>query len=126
MDFWSRHERSDAAASLHDAVVFERGERVAGGHQADLMNLRQVAFGCDGVAWLQLAGINAFADGALDSLIGRHAVAVFGLRALRGIGAHLLRGPPCGFRFHNKNDILFYFSFKTGECLVLPSSPRVL
>src|SRR6266852_4753132 len=126
MDFWSRHERSDTAAALHDTVVYERGECVARGHQADLMNLRQVAFGWHGVARSQLAGINAFADPALDSLIGRHAVAISCMRSLRGIGTHLLRGPPCGVRFHNKNDILFYLFFKTGECLVLPSSYRVL
>jgi hypothetical protein len=52
MNFWSGHERPNAATVLHNTFSFERGECVAGGHQADLMNFRQVAFGRDGITRL--------------------------------------------------------------------------
>ena len=78
MDFRSGDECADSAAALDDPFALERGERVASGHQADLVNLREVALGSDGVPRLQLPRINALADRALDPLVRRHTVAVLG------------------------------------------------
>jgi hypothetical protein len=76
MNFRGSDECADAAAALDDSFALERGEGVAGGHQADLMKLSEVAFRGDGVTGSQLAGFDALADPALDSLVRGQAIVV--------------------------------------------------
>src|SRR5258708_5658279 len=77
---WKRKGSSDkssnTAAALDDAFAFEGGESVTRGHEADLVDFSEVAFGSDGVTGTQITGVNALADGALNSLVGGQAVAV--------------------------------------------------
>ena len=86
MNFWGGDKSSDAPASLDDAFAFERGKGVARGHQADLMDFGEVALGGYGVTGTQVSGINALADGALNSLVGGQAVAVLRWHSLSRIG----------------------------------------
>ena len=47
---------------------------MARGHQADLMKLREFAFGRNGIAGPQAPGLNFLQDGALDPLVGGHSI----------------------------------------------------
>src|SRR5260370_40377616 len=73
VNFWGGDKSSDAAAALDDSFAFERGKSVARGHEADLMNFGEVALRGDGITGMQLSGIDALADGGLNSLVGRQA-----------------------------------------------------
>src|SRR5712692_1818198 len=77
MDLGSRNERADASAAFDDALLFQSSQRVAGGHQTDLMNLGEVSFRRNRVTRAQLSGFDALSNGALNSLVRRHAVAMF-------------------------------------------------
>src|SRR2546429_4702701 len=94
VNFWGGDKSSDAAAALDDSFAFERGQGVAGGHQADLMDLGEVAFGRHGVAGTQVSGIDTLADGALNPLVGRQAVAILDWHSLPRTNP----GPPGGHR----------------------------
>src|SRR5260370_28809174 len=72
----SSDKSSNTAAALDDAFAFEGGESVTRGHEADLVDFGEVAFGSDGVTGMQMPGIDALANGALNSLVGGQAVAV--------------------------------------------------
>ena len=63
-------------AAFDDTVAGQLGERVAGGHEADAVNPRELALGRDDVAGFQLAGIDAAADGVLNLSIGRFVAAI--------------------------------------------------
>src|SRR5258708_393543 len=76
VNFGGSDKSSNTAAALDNAFAFKGGEGVAGGHKADLMNFGEVALGSDGVTGTQITGVNALADGALNSLVGGQAVAV--------------------------------------------------
>src|SRR6267143_5642886 len=76
VNFWCGDKSSDAAAALDDSFAFERGESVARGHEADLMKLGEVALGGHRVTGSQLAGFDALADPALDSLVCGQAIVV--------------------------------------------------
>jgi len=70
-------KRADAPAAFHNSFTFQSGQGVAGGHQADLMNLGEISFRRDRVSGAQLARFNALANHALNALISRHAVSTF-------------------------------------------------
>src|SRR6266853_923292 len=91
MNFWGGDKSSDAPAPLDDAFAFKGGEGVARGHEADLVDVGEVALGSDGVTGAQITGVNALADGALNSLVGRQAVAVLYWHSLPRTGP----GLPC-------------------------------
>jgi hypothetical protein len=74
VNFGTCHERSDAAATFDNAFVFQGGQRVPGGHQANLMDLGEVSLGRDGVAGAQLPRFNALANDGLNSLVGGNAI----------------------------------------------------
>ena len=59
VDLGQRNERSGAPAAVHQAFVFEFGERVPRGHQADFMAAREFPFRRHGVSGLQFAGLDA-------------------------------------------------------------------
>src|SRR5882762_1273809 len=67
-------EGADASTTFHDPFTFQRGQGVAGGHQADLMNFGEISFRRNRVPGAQLAGFNALANHALNALRIRHAV----------------------------------------------------
>src|SRR5207302_44239 len=73
VNFRRRDERADAAAAFDEALAFKEDERVARGHEADVMRTREVTLRGNGVAGLQLAGIDALANDALNALISRHS-----------------------------------------------------
>src|SRR5215475_16084201 len=82
MNLGSCDEGSDAAAAFDETLTFQGSEGVAGSHQADLVHFGEIPLGRNGVARAKLAGVNTFADGALDALVsgntgadflGRHA-----------------------------------------------------
>jgi hypothetical protein len=56
---------------------------------------------------MQLSGIDALADGGLNSLVGGQAVAILRRHFYSRTGPGLLRGRLGGRRMHNKNDIPF-------------------
>src|SRR5258708_31887414 len=64
-------ECARAAPALDDALSLETGERVTGGHEADVVNPGQFAFGVDRVTDLQVSALDPFADHVLDLLVGR-------------------------------------------------------
>src|SRR5262249_57394174 len=72
MDLGSGNESADAAAPLYNPFALEKGEGMASGHQADLMDSRKVAFGGDAIAGAQLTCFDPFADGTLNPLVGRN------------------------------------------------------
>ena len=49
---------------------------VVGGHLVASRPVGEIAFGGDGVTGMQLAGVNALADGALNPLVGGQTVAI--------------------------------------------------
>ena len=126
MNFGGGDESADAAAALDEAFAFEGSESVASGHQADLMELGEVALGGDGVTGLEVAGVDALADGVLDALIGGQAVAVFRGNSLARNGAGALGGGSVGRGMHSKDDILFYLFVKTGFGAEPRKLPKVL
>src|SRR5262245_42694624 len=69
MNFRRRNKCADAATALDDAFAFERGQGVACSHQADSMELGQVAFGAYRVAGTKMARVNALPDSQLDALV---------------------------------------------------------
>jgi hypothetical protein len=71
------------------------------------MNFGEVALRGDGITGMQLSGIDALADGGLNSLVGGQAGADLGWHFLARMGSGLLRGRLAGRRMHNKNDIPF-------------------
>src|SRR6266436_380376 len=77
MNFRSRHERADSAAAFNNAFAFQSGQRVTGGHQADVMYLGEVPFRRDGVACAQLPGFDALANDGLNLLVSRNAIPAF-------------------------------------------------
>src|SRR6266481_6090973 len=91
VNFWGGDKSSDAAAALDDSFALQRGQRMARGHQADLMDFGEVALRGDGVAGMQLSSVDALADGALNSLVGGQAVAVLGGHSFSG-SAFPIRG----------------------------------
>jgi len=116
MNFGRGDESADTAAALDEAFAFEGGEGVAGGHQADLMELGEVALGGDRVPGLEVAGVDAFADGVLDALVGGDSIGMFcggGIVPARN-RAGALGGDFSGRGMHGKNDILFYLFVKAG------------
>jgi hypothetical protein len=78
MNFGTGDEGSDAATTLDEAFVLKGGQCMAGGHQADLMHLGEVALGRDWIAGAKVAGVNAFTDGTLNTLVGRDIRTQFG------------------------------------------------
>src|SRR5712691_8254890 len=85
MNFWGGDKRSNAAAALDDTFAFERGQSVARGHKTDLVDFGEVALGGYGVTGTQVSGVNALANGALNSLVGGQAVAVLRWHSLSRI-----------------------------------------
>src|SRR6266571_8348753 len=81
---------------------------MARGHQADLMELGQVALRRNRVTWMQLSSIDAPANGALNPLVRRLSVAVLNWHSLPRTGPGLLCRHLGGNRTHNKNDIPFH------------------
>ena len=51
---------------------------MAGGHQADLVHFSEVALGRDWIAGAKVAGVDAFTDGTLNTLVGRDIRTQFG------------------------------------------------
>src|SRR5689334_4219889 len=74
MNLWGGDKGSDTAAPFDEAFMLERSKGVTGSHQADLVQLGEVAFRGNGIAWTELSGINAPADAALDALVRRNSV----------------------------------------------------
>src|SRR5947207_9678407 len=109
VNFWGSDKSSDAAAPLDDSFAFERGQSVARGHEADLMNLGEITLGSYGVTRMQLSGIDALADGALNSLVGGHAVAIFRSHSFS-------RTAPCRVRGH-WHGTRFYYQRTRGQSL---------
>src|SRR5258708_472498 len=72
----SSDKSSNTAAALDDAFAFEGGESVTRGHEADLVDFSEVAFGSDGVTGTQITGVNALPHVALNSRVVGQAVAV--------------------------------------------------
>src|SRR5258708_27709327 len=68
-----RDKSSDAAAALDHAFAVERGQGVTRGHEADLVDFGEARVGSDGVTGMQMPGIDALANGALNSLVGGQA-----------------------------------------------------
>jgi hypothetical protein len=126
MDFRGGHKRSDAATALDESFPFERDKRVARGHQADLMNLRQVTFRVDGVTRTQMAGFDALADATLDSLVRGEAIAFLRWHSHSRIGPRPLRGHLLGSWIHIKNDILLRLSHKLRKCAAFEPEATVL
>src|SRR4029077_1997281 len=89
VNFRRGDKSANAAAAFDDSFAFERGQSVARGHEADLMNLGEVALGGDGVPRMQMPGVDAFTNGALNSLVSRQAVAVLGWHSLSDSSALL-------------------------------------
>jgi hypothetical protein len=78
MNFGGSDEGADATPALDKAFVFESRQRVAGGHEADLVHFSKVTLGGDGIARTEVAGVNALADGALNTLVGGDIRTQFG------------------------------------------------
>src|SRR6266481_8643227 len=57
VNFWSGDKRSNAAAALDDSFAFQRGQGVASGHKADLMDFSEVALRGDRVTGMQLSRV---------------------------------------------------------------------
>ena len=70
MDFRSGNKSTDAAAAFDNAFLFECGQGMAGSHEADLMELSEIAFGSDRIAGAKMAGVDSLAYCGLNSLIG--------------------------------------------------------
>src|SRR5216684_7195631 len=115
MNFGGGNEGSDAPAALDNPFAFEGSESVAGGHEADLMNLGEVALGGNGVPGMQMPGIDTLANGALNSLVGRQAVAVLRWHSLSRINP----GAPRAAWTHDKDDNPFHAQVKALECRAL-------
>ena len=64
MNFGGRDKSSDATTAFDHAFAFQGSQGVAGGHQADFVELSQVALGADRIAGAQVAGVNPFAPPA--------------------------------------------------------------
>jgi len=92
VNFLRGDKSSDAAPTLDNSIAFERGKSMASGHEADLMNFGEVALGGHGVPGIQVSGIDALTDDALNSLVGRQAVAVLRWHSL----SRTSPGFPCG------------------------------
>jgi len=70
VDLRGGNKRADPAAAFNQALLFQGSERVAGGHQADLVNFRKFALRGHRVTRLQIPSVDAFAKLSLDPLIG--------------------------------------------------------
>src|SRR6266480_3920828 len=107
--------------------ALEGGESVPRGHEADLMKLGEVAFRSDGVTGAQLAGFDALADPALDSLVRGQAVAVLRRHSLSRTGLDLLCGHMDGTNFFSKQErFRFHFSSKPRKSVESVLEPVVL
>src|SRR5229473_3224413 len=115
MNFGGGHEGSNAAAALDNTFAFEGSKSVARGHEADLMDFGEVPLGGDGVPGMQMPGIDTLANGALNSLVGRQAVAVLHWHSLSRIN----RGAPRAAWTHDKDDNPFHAQVKALECRAL-------
>ena len=102
MNLWRSDERADAAAAFDKAFAFEGSEGVARGHEADVMRLGELALGGDGVAGLKLAGIDAFANDALNALIRRQRVWRARGEALDGSQRFLVRSHQLHLAKHSR------------------------
>jgi hypothetical protein len=99
MNLGSGDEGSDAATTLDEAFVLKGGQRVAGGHQADLMHFGEVTLGGDRIAGAKVAGVDAFADGALNTLVGRNIRTQFGGHANDSSKPGTWKAPKAGTKF---------------------------
>src|SRR5216684_4228116 len=74
MNLGRGHEGADAAAALHDAFALKPNERMARGHQADLVDSGKVSLGIHRITGAQMSGFDALANGALNLLVGGDAI----------------------------------------------------
>src|SRR5262249_10900663 len=77
MNFGRRNESADATPALHNAFAFKRRQGMAGGHQADCMELGQGAFGANRGAGAKMARGNALPNSQLDGLVSGEGKANF-------------------------------------------------
>src|SRR5712692_858246 len=92
MNFGRGHEGADAAAALHDTFAFEPNERMARGHQADLVDSGQVSLGIHRITGAQMSGLDALANGVLNPLVGGDAITGLLHAISRYAGEHDARG----------------------------------
>ena len=64
------------------------------------MNFGEITLGSDGVTGMQLSGIDALADGALNSLVGGLAIAIFRSHSFSRTAPCRVRGHLHGTRFY--------------------------
>src|SRR5215470_3343784 len=69
VNFWRRHERPSAATPMYYSLFFQRRQSMPCGHQAYLVNPRQLALGVYCVANFQMAVGDSLQDRTLNSLV---------------------------------------------------------
>src|SRR5260370_34351052 len=126
VNFGRGDKSADSAAALDNAFAFARGKSMARGHQADLMDLCKIALRRNRVTGMQLSGIDAPANGALNPLVGRQAVAVLRWHSLPRTGPRLFCRHLNGNSTHNKNHLRFPACLTTPSFRPFVTAPGVL
>ena len=105
VDFRRCDECADATAALDEAFAFQESKGVARSHETDMVGLGEVTLRRDGVAGLELAGIDALANDALNALIRGQTAGHTGGEAL----SHSKSFFAGGHRLYLLQRTIFYF-----------------